>query len=138
MTERPVTLRTVPSAGARHAFETWLLVNRVQGLDAGLYRYQALAHKLFHLKASQDICEQVTLACLSQKQVREILDRLRPVEQRHLLSLLEKALGIEPPEQAETELPPEALETPQPQEPESAPKEPGELQGPTQLTFFGS
>ena len=29
------TLRTVPSAGARHAFETYLLVNRVDGLTPG-------------------------------------------------------------------------------------------------------
>jgi len=71
VTERPATLRTVPSAGARHAFETWLLVNRVQGLEAGLYRYQAITHKLIHMLASQDICEKVTQACLSQKQVRE-------------------------------------------------------------------
>ncbi|GAG50824.1 unnamed protein product, partial [marine sediment metagenome] len=35
---RPI-LRTVPSAGGRHPFETYLLVNRVMGLEAGLYRY---------------------------------------------------------------------------------------------------
>src|SRR5574338_486314 len=29
VTKRPATLRTVPSAGARHAFETYLLVNNV-------------------------------------------------------------------------------------------------------------
>lgn len=71
VTERPVTLRTVPSAGARHAFETWLLVNRVDGLEAGLYRYLALKHKLVRMPATEDICEQVTKACLNQKQVRE-------------------------------------------------------------------
>jgi hypothetical protein len=32
-------LRTVPSAGGRHPFETYLLVNRVRGLESGLYRY---------------------------------------------------------------------------------------------------
>ena len=40
------TLRTVPSAGARHAFETYLAVNRVEGIDQGLYRYLALSHEL--------------------------------------------------------------------------------------------
>ena len=33
------TFRTVPSAGARHPFETYLVVNRVKGLSSGLYRY---------------------------------------------------------------------------------------------------
>ena len=32
-------LRTVPSGGARHPFETYLLVNRVNELQPGLYRY---------------------------------------------------------------------------------------------------
>ncbi len=35
VSKRPVTLRTVPSAGARHAFETYLLVNNVEGLTPG-------------------------------------------------------------------------------------------------------
>lgn len=40
------TLRAVPSAGARHPFETYLIVKRVDGLQPGLYRYLALEHKL--------------------------------------------------------------------------------------------
>lgn len=32
VTDRPSTLRPVPSAGARHALETYLLINRVEGL----------------------------------------------------------------------------------------------------------
>ncbi len=40
------TFRTVPSAGARHALETWLLINGVEGLEPGLYRYLALSHRL--------------------------------------------------------------------------------------------
>jgi SagB-type dehydrogenase family enzyme len=70
VTKRPVTMRTVPSAGARHAFETYLLVNRVEGLTPGLYRYIALQHALIDLGFTSDINEQVTQACLDQNQVR--------------------------------------------------------------------
>ena len=38
------TRRTVPSAGSRHPFEVYLVVNRVTGLDPGLYRYLPLDH----------------------------------------------------------------------------------------------
>ncbi|NPV66526.1 MAG: SagB/ThcOx family dehydrogenase [Anaerolineae bacterium] len=63
------TRRTVPSAGARHAFETIVLANRVEGLAAGLYRYGALAHDLIVLGAPADIAAQVMAACLDQQQV---------------------------------------------------------------------
>ncbi|MCD4776810.1 MAG: SagB/ThcOx family dehydrogenase [Candidatus Aegiribacteria sp.] len=43
------TLRTVPSGGARHPFETYLLVNNVTGLEPGLYRYLPLDHSIAHL-----------------------------------------------------------------------------------------
>jgi SagB-type dehydrogenase family enzyme len=39
-------LRTVPSAGARHALETYLCVFHIEGLDAGFYRYLPLEHQL--------------------------------------------------------------------------------------------
>ena len=41
------TLRTVPSGGARHPFETYLLVRRVEGLAPGLYRYLPVEHKIY-------------------------------------------------------------------------------------------
>ena len=41
-----VTLRTVPSAGARHAFETYLYCRRVEGLEEGIWRYLPLEHRL--------------------------------------------------------------------------------------------
>lgn len=64
------TRRTVPSAGARHPFETYLLINRVQGLAQGLYRYLALEHKLLLLDASTDVNQKITDACLKQKHVQ--------------------------------------------------------------------
>ncbi len=39
-------LRTVPSAGCRHAFETYLCVFNVQGLEQGVYRYLPVEHQL--------------------------------------------------------------------------------------------
>jgi SagB-type dehydrogenase family enzyme len=44
-----VTIRTVPSGGAMHPFETYLLINTVNGVSPGLYRYLALNHKLLKL-----------------------------------------------------------------------------------------
>lgn len=38
--------RTVPSAGCRHALETYLCVVNVEGLERGMYRYLPLAHQL--------------------------------------------------------------------------------------------
>lgn len=40
------TLRTVPSAGARHPFETYLAVQNVAGLEAGLYHYLPMTHEI--------------------------------------------------------------------------------------------
>ena len=66
---RPATLRTVPSAGARHAFETYLLVNRVDGLRPGLYRFMATRHALLALPAAEDITEQIMEATHGQESV---------------------------------------------------------------------
>ena len=40
-------LRTVPSAGCRHALETYLCVLNIQGLDPGIYRYLPIEHQLY-------------------------------------------------------------------------------------------
>jgi SagB-type dehydrogenase family enzyme len=63
------TARTVPSAGARHAFETYLLINRVEGLAPGLYRYLALEHKLAVISLEAGLSEALTQACHRQQQV---------------------------------------------------------------------
>lgn len=64
---RNATQRTVPSAGARHCFETYILVNRVENLKPGLYRFLAIEHKLQELNLDEDIAEKVTKACLNQR-----------------------------------------------------------------------
>lgn len=60
------TKRTVPSAGARHAFETYLLVNNVEGLKPGLYRFLALENKLVEMQCETDITDKVVAGCLGQ------------------------------------------------------------------------
>jgi len=47
-------LRTVPSAGCRHPFETYLVVQRVEGLENGIYRYLPLDHSLVLEKTAVD------------------------------------------------------------------------------------
>jgi SagB-type dehydrogenase family enzyme len=69
ITARPATLRPVPSAGARHAFETILLINRVEGLEPGLYRFIATQHALLRLDAPHNIDVLLTTACGSQEHV---------------------------------------------------------------------
>ena len=62
-----VTLRTVPSGGAMHPFETYLLVNRVKGVEAGLYRYMAVEHKLYPLPIdAPDLDQKIGVACNGQ------------------------------------------------------------------------
>jgi len=40
------SMRNVPSAGGRHAFETYLYIRNVEGLAPGLYRFLAFEHVL--------------------------------------------------------------------------------------------
>nr|MBN1229175.1 SagB/ThcOx family dehydrogenase [Anaerolineae bacterium] len=70
ITRRPATLRTVPSAGARHAFETYLLINNVTGFAPGLYFFIADQHKLALVSSEADIADRITAAALSQDQVK--------------------------------------------------------------------
>jgi SagB-type dehydrogenase family enzyme len=68
--DRPVTLRTVPSAGARHAFETYLMLNNVQGLTPGLYRYLALEHQLLQVDLNPAMADLAVEACWHQQFVK--------------------------------------------------------------------
>lgn len=64
------TLRTVPSAGGRHAFETYLCINRVEGIEPGLYRYLAFSHQLVKMDPSPGAADQAMEVCLGQAFVR--------------------------------------------------------------------
>jgi SagB-type dehydrogenase family enzyme len=59
-------LRTVPSAGARHAFETYLAVERVETLSPGLYRYLPFDGQLAQLAVDAEIGRKAASACLGQ------------------------------------------------------------------------
>jgi len=61
------TFRTVPSAGARHPFETVLLVHRVEGLSPGLYQYLALEHEIASFESPTDVTPRLVEACLGQR-----------------------------------------------------------------------
>lgn len=64
------TLRTVPCGGARHEFETYLLIRKIDGLRPGAYHYLPMEHALEFLHEvpdldaviSQTLCGQVWAA----------------------------------------------------------------------------
>jgi SagB-type dehydrogenase family enzyme len=58
--------RTVPSAGCRHAFETYLCVLNVTGLDSGIYRYLPLEHQLVFEHDDENLVENLVEAALGQ------------------------------------------------------------------------
>jgi len=64
--DTPYVMRTVPSAGARHPFETYLVVNRVEGLEPGLYHYQSLEHRLCFLGPDESLVERTHDGCFGQ------------------------------------------------------------------------
>jgi SagB-type dehydrogenase family enzyme len=68
VTEGGITyvMRNVPSGGNRHPIETYLSIQRVAGVQPGLYRYLPLDHKLAQERVSPDLPEQLNRASLSQ------------------------------------------------------------------------
>ncbi len=64
-----MSLRTVPSAGARHPFETFLAVRRVEGLENGVYQFIANKHALLPIISGEVILDQIGAATGNQAQV---------------------------------------------------------------------
>ncbi len=60
------SLRSVPSGGARHPMDTYLLVNSVTGIKPGLYRYLPLDHALARV-GDHISSESAADGCLGQK-----------------------------------------------------------------------
>lgn len=61
------TIRTVPSAGARHPFETYLAINRVEGLRKGVYRYLPIENELLFMYEEDDIENKIQEGTLGRK-----------------------------------------------------------------------
>jgi SagB-type dehydrogenase family enzyme len=51
--------------------ETYLLINNVEGLEPGLYRFLAIGHKLLELDIETDLAKPITEACLGQDFVKK-------------------------------------------------------------------
>ena len=59
-------LRTVPSAGCRHALETYLCVLNIRGLDQGMYRYLPVEHQLLFEFAEEGLKGKIVQGVLGQ------------------------------------------------------------------------
>ena len=59
-------LRTVPSAGCRHPFETYLAIMRVEGLESGIYRYLPLDHTLVRVRTIERLSAYLSAAARGQ------------------------------------------------------------------------
>ncbi|MBM4033341.1 MAG: SagB/ThcOx family dehydrogenase [Planctomycetes bacterium] len=62
--------RAAPSAGACYPLDTYLVANRVEGLEAGLYRYDAESVALARLRLG-DLSGAIAAACLDQEMAAE-------------------------------------------------------------------
>jgi SagB-type dehydrogenase family enzyme len=60
------TLRPVPSAGARHPFETYLAVRHVGGLEQGIYHYLPIEHALEFVTAVDGLEEAISRSLCDQ------------------------------------------------------------------------
>ena len=61
------TMRTVPSAGARHALETYLCVLDVESLNPGVYRYLPIEHQLVEEFLDEELAAKIVAACMGQQ-----------------------------------------------------------------------
>ena len=61
------TLRTVPSGGARHPFETYLMVRNIEGLKPGAYHYLPMEHALEFLHDVEDIDDRINESLSGQR-----------------------------------------------------------------------
>ena len=60
------TIRTVPCGGARHEFETYLVVKNIEGLKSGFYHYLPLDDQIELLSEQADTADLVSQALMGQ------------------------------------------------------------------------
>jgi len=58
--------RTVPSAGCRHALETYLAILNVEGMASGIYRYLPLSHQLLYEFSEEQLADKIVDAVFGQ------------------------------------------------------------------------
>jgi len=58
--------RTVPSAGSRHSFETYLVIQQVDGLKTGVYRYLPFDHQLAYLFTTENLAKKMSTLASNQ------------------------------------------------------------------------
>jgi SagB-type dehydrogenase family enzyme len=58
--------RTVPSAGCRHSFETYVCAMNIAGLEPGIYRYLPVEHQLAAVSSMPDVGPRIAQAALGQ------------------------------------------------------------------------
>ena len=63
-------MRTVPSAGARHPFDTYFYLNKSEELPKGLYYYDPLEHQINLIK-NKDLTEELIEGALGQKFIKD-------------------------------------------------------------------
>ena len=64
--DESTAFRTVPSAGCRHAIETYLCVLNVTGLEMGIYRYLPIEHQLLVVSIEETLSEDIVTAAFYQ------------------------------------------------------------------------
>ena len=60
----------MPSAGARHALETYILVNNISDVQSGLYRFLPIGHRITKEVTDTDISDRIVEACFRQNFVK--------------------------------------------------------------------
>lgn len=69
------TLRRVPSGGASHTFETYLIINNIDNLKKGIYRYIPLEHKLLFIHEVEEVEAKIDLATPRQPFVQNFVSK---------------------------------------------------------------